>query len=168
MWLLTDILFVCVTTGNSNGIVSAAKSGMNDVKALDESKVTSWQCDVDPLPEISIDASCLPLVDVNGESVLRLFWFDAFEDHLKQPGIVFLFGKVWVESAKQHVSCCVSVKNIERCVYLLPRRHRVNVKTNHEDQSCPVTFLDVYQVSVLFHCACVTGGMCPLCVRGTS
>jgi len=117
------------------------------VKALEESKVSSWQNDVDPSLEISIDASCLPLIDVNSESILRFFWFDAFEDHLKQPGVVFLMGKVWVESAKQHVSCCVSVKNIERCVYLLPRRYHVNIKTNDEDQSQPVTFLDVYQVN---------------------
>jgi len=128
-------------------VTSVTKNEVNDVKVSEESKISSWQCDVDPSPEISIDASCLPLVDVNGESILRLYWFDAFEDHLKQPGVVFLFGKVWAESAKQHVSCCVSVKNIERCVYLLPRRYRVNVKTNCEDQMRPVTFVDVYQVS---------------------
>lgn len=116
------------------------------MKVLEESKVSNWQCEIDPRPEISIDASCLPLVDINGENILRLYWFDAFEDHQKQPGTVFLFGKVWAESAKQHVSCCVSVKNIERCVYLLPRQYRVNVKTNVEDQLLPVTFVDVYQV----------------------
>jgi len=127
---------------------------MKDENVLEVSKVSSWQCDVDPSTDISIDASCLPLVDVNGENILRLFWFDAFEDHLKQPGIVFLFGKVWAESAKQHVSCCVSVKNIERCVYLLPRRYRVNIKTNVEDQSRPVTFLDVYQVSCHYSVFC--------------
>ena len=36
-------------------------------------------------------------------------------------GIVYLFGKVWIESAKAYVSCCVTVKNIERCIFLLPR-----------------------------------------------
>lgn len=36
-------------------------------------------------------------------------------------GVVFLFGKVWIESADTYVSCCVTVKNIERTVYLLPR-----------------------------------------------
>lgn len=108
--------------------------------------MSSWKCDTDQLPEISIDASCLPLVAANGKNILRLFWFDAFEDHVKQPGIVFLFGKVWANSAKQHVSCCVSVRNVERCIYFLPRPHRVNIKTNSEDLSRPVTFLDVYQV----------------------
>lgn len=36
-------------------------------------------------------------------------------------GVVYLFGKVWIESAKSHVSCCVTIKNIERTMYLLPR-----------------------------------------------
>ena len=36
-------------------------------------------------------------------------------------GIVYLFGKVWVESAKSYVSCCVSVKNIDRRIFILPR-----------------------------------------------
>jgi len=134
---------MCVTADGG----AVVFDGTNTVKKFEESNVSSWQCDVELAPEISVDASCLPLTEVNGESVLRLFWFDAFEDHLKQPGIVFLFGKVWAESAKQHVSCCVSVKNIERRVYLLPRRCRVDVKRNQEDESQPVTFLDVYQVS---------------------
>lgn len=53
--------------------------------------------------------------------MLRIFWWDAYEDWIKQPGVVYLFGKVWIESAKTHVSCCVTVKNIERRIYLLPR-----------------------------------------------
>ena len=32
-----------------------------------------------------------------------------------------MFGKVWIESAKTHVSCCVIVRNIERRIYVLPR-----------------------------------------------
>ena len=36
-------------------------------------------------------------------------------------GVVFLFGKVWIESADTHVSCCVMVKNIERTLCFLPR-----------------------------------------------
>ncbi|MGH0185040.1 UNVERIFIED_CONTAM: hypothetical protein FKN15_024321 [Acipenser sinensis] len=59
-------------------------------------------------------------------------------------GIVYLFGKVWIESAKAHVSCCVVVKNIERTMYLLPRETRVNLKTRAETDT-PVTMMDVYQ-----------------------
>ncbi len=42
---------------------------------------------------------------------------------ISSAGVVYLFGKVWIESAKAHVSCCVAVKNIERTMYLLPREH---------------------------------------------
>ncbi|PSN33885.1 DNA polymerase alpha catalytic subunit [Blattella germanica] len=79
-------------------------------------------------PDIaSVDLSQLPMVTTeSGEKVLRLFWFDAYEEPYKQPGIVYLFGKVWIESAKTHVSCCVAVKNIQRRIYLLPREKVCN------------------------------------------
>ena len=50
-----------------------------------------------------------------------MYWFDAYEDPHIQPGTVYLFGKVYIESAKSYVSCCVSVKNIEKHIYVLPR-----------------------------------------------
>lgn len=34
-----------------------------------------------------------------------------------------MFGKVWIESAKSYVSCCVTVRNIERTMYFLPREY---------------------------------------------
>lgn len=52
------------------------------------------------------------------------------------PGVVYLFGKVWIESAKSYVSCCVSVKNIERTMYLLPREYVSRTLTSHLGK-CP-------------------------------
>ncbi|XP_074785797.1 DNA polymerase alpha catalytic subunit isoform X1 [Athene noctua] len=76
--------------------------------------------------EVQLDPSLLPLVNgENGDQVLRFYWLDAYEDQYSQPGVVFLFGKVWIESANAYVSCCVTVKNIERTVYLLPRETKV-------------------------------------------
>jgi hypothetical protein len=51
----------------------------------------------------------------NGDKVLRMFWLETFEDVYKNPGSVYLFGKVGGKS------CCVLVKNIEHKVYFLPR-----------------------------------------------
>lgn len=51
--------------------------------------------------------------------VFRFFYFDAYEDMFKQPGTVYLFGKVLVDSS--YVSCCVVMKNIDRTIHLLPR-----------------------------------------------
>ncbi|RXN25789.1 DNA polymerase alpha catalytic subunit [Labeo rohita] len=64
---------------------------------------------------------------------------------IEEPeGVVYLFGKVWIESAEAHVSCCVAVKNIERTMYLLPREHKVNLATGEQTDS-PVGMMDVYQ-----------------------
>nr|CAB3264997.1 DNA polymerase alpha catalytic subunit [Phallusia mammillata] len=89
--------------------------------------------------DIAIDSSCLPTItNTDGDQVFRFYWIDAYEEQYKNPGVVYLFGKVYVESAKSHVSCCVTVKNIERKIYLLPRdQHR---KTGEE-----ISPQDVYQ-----------------------
>uniref|UniRef100_A0A3B5AJM4 DNA polymerase n=1 Tax=Stegastes partitus TaxID=144197 RepID=A0A3B5AJM4_9TELE len=95
--------------------------------------------------EVQVDSSRLPLVEgADGEQVFRFYWLDAFEDPYNQPGVVYLFGKVWIESARSHVSCCVSVKNIERSMYLLPREYKTNPKTG-EISDIPVEMMDVYQ-----------------------
>lgn len=93
--------------------------------------------------EIQVDSNHLPLVKgADEEQVFQFYWLDAYEDQYSQPGVVFLFGKVWIESAKAHVSCCVMVKNIERTLYFLPRETRI---TNTEkDTGVPVTMKDVY------------------------
>uniref|UniRef100_A0A3B3QW26 DNA polymerase n=1 Tax=Paramormyrops kingsleyae TaxID=1676925 RepID=A0A3B3QW26_9TELE len=59
-------------------------------------------------------------------------------------GVVYLFGKVWIESAKAHVSCCVVVRNIERVMFLLPREHKMDIKTGKETEVA-VGMTDVYQ-----------------------
>ncbi|XP_062235856.1 DNA polymerase alpha catalytic subunit isoform X1 [Platichthys flesus] len=105
----------------------------------EEGEVTEAQA------EVLVDSSKLPLVEgADGEQVFRFYWLDAFEEPYNKPGVVYLFGKVWIESAKSHVSCCVSVKNIERTMYLLPREYKVNPK-NGEVSDTPVGMMDVYQ-----------------------
>ncbi|XP_058497932.1 DNA polymerase alpha catalytic subunit [Solea solea] len=95
--------------------------------------------------EVQVDSSKLPLVEgPEGDQVFRFYWLDAFEDPYSQPGVVYLFGKVWIESAKSHVSCCVSVRNIERTMYFLPREYKANPKTG-EVSDTPVKMMDVYQ-----------------------
>ncbi|XP_069800920.1 DNA polymerase alpha catalytic subunit isoform X2 [Dendropsophus ebraccatus] len=95
--------------------------------------------------EVQVDSSLLPLVTgEDGDQVFRFYWLDAYEDQYNQPGVVYLFGKVWIESANTHVSCCVSVKNIERTVYLLPRETRVQLPSGN-DTGVPVTMMNVYQ-----------------------
>uniref|UniRef100_A0A7N6ATI3 DNA polymerase n=1 Tax=Anabas testudineus TaxID=64144 RepID=A0A7N6ATI3_ANATE len=99
--------------------------------------------------EIQVDSSQLPLVErADGEQVFRFYWLDAFEDHYSQPGVVYLFGKVWIESAKSHVSCCVTIKNIERTMYFLPREYVIMCWYPSDTGAVtdtPVGMMDVYQ-----------------------
>nr|DBA34120.1 TPA: hypothetical protein GDO54_001717 [Pyxicephalus adspersus] len=95
--------------------------------------------------DVQVDSSLLPLVtDEDGDQVFRFYWLDAYEDQYNQPGVVYLFGKVWIESAEAYVSCCVSVKNIERTIYLLPRETRIQLPSG-KDTGVPVTMMNVYQ-----------------------
>lgn len=107
---------------------------------------STWGQDEEMAPaEVQVDSSQLPLVEgPEGEKMFRFYWLDAFEDQYTQPGVVFLFGKVWIESAKCHVSCCVTVRNIERTMYLLPREFKVNPKSG-EASDTPVGMMDIYQ-----------------------
>uniref|UniRef100_A0ABI7YKD0 DNA polymerase n=1 Tax=Felis catus TaxID=9685 RepID=A0ABI7YKD0_FELCA len=94
--------------------------------------------------EVQVDSGHLPLVKgADEEQVFQFYWLDAYEDQYTQPGVVFLFGKVWIESAKTHVSCCVMVKNIERTLYFLPRETKIDLNTGKETETL-VTMKDVY------------------------
>lgn len=46
------------------------------------------------ITEVQVDTSKLPLTDVNGEQVLRMYWLDAFEGEGSHGDTVYLFGKV--------------------------------------------------------------------------
>ncbi|CAI8021304.1 DNA polymerase alpha catalytic subunit [Geodia barretti] len=84
----------------------------------------------------------LPTQEVDGEEVLQFYWLDAHEMPYRQPGTVFLFGKVWVPASNSHVSCCVVVKNIQRCLYFLPREKILGPSGVETDT--PVSFEALY------------------------
>lgn len=51
---------------------------------------------------------------------IDFFWFDAYEDPLRKPGEIYLFGKR-LNDKNQWKSVCVWIRNIERTMYVLPR-----------------------------------------------
>ncbi|RXG56638.1 DNA polymerase alpha catalytic subunit [Armadillidium vulgare] len=105
--------------------------------------------------DIKIDSSELPLIkNSEGDQVLQLFWLDAHEDYFSHPGTVYIFGKVFVKSANSYASCCLTVKNIERRIFLLPRlkgslqeKWRNNVQVYHNEYlvKCS-TFLQEFRI----------------------
>ncbi|XP_061437934.1 DNA polymerase alpha catalytic subunit [Lethenteron reissneri] len=95
---------------------------------------------------VTLEEGSLPLHRTDGGAdVLRFYWIDAHEDPFAQPGVVYLFGKVLLEDTRSYVSCCVTIQNIERCLYLLPRDKRVDVKTGLAVDDAPISMKDVYE-----------------------
>ena len=98
--------------------------------------------------DIQVDSGTLPTVlNEKGDTVLRMYWLDAFEDPFKHPGTVWLFGKVWVDSAKAFASCCLTVQNVNRNMFLLKRefRHKEGKKLDGEIENEEVSIQDVYE-----------------------
>lgn len=75
----------------------------------------------------------LPLqTNEDGEKTLKFYWLDAWEDRFVKPGVVYLFGKVYVNPSNKKagcVSCCLVVKNIHRQLFLLPREYVSKTET---------------------------------------
>ncbi|KAA0172738.1 hypothetical protein FNF27_05838 [Cafeteria roenbergensis] len=71
------------------------------------------------------------------EDCLHVFWLDAYEDQRRNPGKLFLFGKVRVGETGRMASCCVTVTGLERCAFVLPRER--DAVTGE-----PVSHMDVY------------------------
>ncbi|KAJ1975656.1 DNA-directed DNA polymerase alpha catalytic subunit pol1 [Dimargaris verticillata] len=75
---------------------------------------------------------------LEADGSLLMFWVDAFE----KDGVVYLFGKVRPQGAEEYVSCCLSVKGIDRNLFVLPREKLLGDDGQPTDQD--VTMLDVY------------------------
>ncbi|XP_069676603.1 DNA polymerase alpha catalytic subunit-like [Periplaneta americana] len=128
-----------------NGVLKPKASIEEQLPAVWEAMAGAGVNNTAATADVNVDLSQLPLITTeSGEKVLRMFWWDAYEEGFKQPGVVYLFGKVWIESAKAHVSCCVAVKNIQRRIYLLPREKHYDMKTK-TDKEEEVTMMDVYK-----------------------
>ena len=57
------------------------------------------------------------------EDTIKFYYWDAWEDIVKRPGEIFLFGKVNNGTNNEFKSICVHVQNVEIVLYLLPREY---------------------------------------------
>lgn len=76
------------------------------------------------------------IFEEDGVNYLNMYWLDVYEDY-KQPGTVYLFGKVYVQKAEKYLSCCVICRNVEHKIYVYPRTH------HRSDPNSAVTMDDV-------------------------
>jgi DNA polymerase alpha subunit A len=76
--------------------------------------------------QFTIQSSQLPESESNlltsepmDQDSFRMFWIDAYD---KGDGTVFLFGKTKSEKKGTYSSCCLTVRNLQRNVYILPKK----------------------------------------------
>ncbi|EGD78351.1 hypothetical protein PTSG_09417 [Salpingoeca rosetta] len=99
---------------------------------------------VDTHKDVKLDLKAPPLDDYEGEQVLHFYWLDAYELPFdNKSGAVYLFGKVFVESVSEYVSCCVTVRGLERNLFVLPREFKVDAQGN--DTTEKVEMGDVFE-----------------------
>ncbi|KAL6056994.1 DNA-directed DNA polymerase alpha catalytic subunit pol1 [Balamuthia mandrillaris] len=67
---------------------------------------------------------------VNDDGTLNFYWLDASEEKAN-PGVVFLFGKVLLDSG-DYASTCIVVENLLRTVYMVPRPRMLDDSMEHE------------------------------------
>ena len=71
-----------------------------------------------PVTDIEIDGKSLPLKqNDSGDRFLEFYWLDMFEDYYKQPGTVYMFGKVWAEETKGFVRYLYGVMWCDMCLW---------------------------------------------------
>ena len=74
---------------------------------------------------------------------LRFFWLD----YLEHDGKVHFIGKLKDKSSGQWVSCCVTVENLQRNLYVLPRERRIEIDEDGDEYETDIVpqITDVYQ-----------------------
>jgi hypothetical protein len=85
------------------------------------SPVYSVKVEIAPAaPQEGVDAAASPEPVVKSESYdeLTMFWYDIAE----HDGSVYLFGKALLADKRSTTSCCVKIGNMERNLFVLPRR----------------------------------------------
>jgi len=74
---------------------------------------------------------------------LRFFWLD----YLEHDGKVHLIGKLKDKNSGVWISCCVTVENLQRNLYVLPRERRIEIDEDGDEYETDIVpqITDVYQ-----------------------
>lgn len=117
--------------------------------------LTSWEQTSMMVDEDDEDDALLGSIDVENaqasiannvkdKTTMKFWYWDAHEDPHKFPGTVFLFGRMPMENnPNEFKSVCITVENVDRLLYLLPRKYKLDPITMGETNE-EVTMNDVY------------------------
>ncbi|KAM7360184.1 DNA polymerase alpha catalytic subunit [Cochliomyia hominivorax] len=118
------------------------KSTINEEEDI-QNLLSNWEniCQMDNFEEEITAATNATSNETNGEATenLRFWYWEAWEDPVRRPGEVFLFGRT-----ADSKSICVRVEKIDRVVYLLPREYLLD-PISKEPTKQKVTLADLYK-----------------------
>ncbi|KAI8124623.1 DNA polymerase alpha catalytic subunit [Lucilia cuprina] len=130
------------TASPSSAATSAKKSTPIDQEEDIQNLLSNWEsiCQMDNFEE-ELTASTATSSEANGDSTenLRFWYWEAWEDSVRRPGEIFLFGRT-----ADGKSICVRVEKIDRVVYLLPREYLLD-PISKEPTKQKVTLADLYK-----------------------
>eukprot|EP00698_Gefionella_okellyi_P007248 TRINITY_DN1759_c3_g1_i1.p1 TRINITY_DN1759_c3_g1~~TRINITY_DN1759_c3_g1_i1.p1 ORF type:complete len:1451 (-),score=432.17 TRINITY_DN1759_c3_g1_i1:59-4213(-) len=116
-----------VTAASTPVAAAAAVSSTLNTTAVDMSQAYDWRSAVGdetaaaaPVEDFMNLTSAVDM-PVDSAGVTQFYWLDAYEEE-KLKGTVFLFGRVNVEG--KWISCSLTVKNIPRTIYAVPRVYK--------------------------------------------
>lgn len=100
----------------------------------------SWEkvnmSDTQVAEDTSANAAPDKLNVLEEDGSLRMWWFDAYER--REKGQVYLFGKALNKATNTYVSCCVTVKNIQRNIFVLPRPYKLDKSGKSTDENVDI------------------------------
>ncbi|XP_055907057.1 DNA polymerase alpha catalytic subunit [Eupeodes corollae] len=114
----------------------------DDMKSL----LNNWEniCNMDNFDEEIAAATSATDESALGSEELKFYYWEAWEDPVRIPGEVFLFGKLQGKTDTDSKSICVRVEDIKRVLYLLPREYMLDPITK-EKTNQKVELTDVYK-----------------------
>lgn len=87
-----------------------------------------------PIDEAPVASSSMQRASTSftpaADGLFDFYWLDAYEK--SSTGIVYLFGKIW--EGGSFVSCCVTVQNIQRNLFFLPREYVLDNDGNETEE----------------------------------
>ncbi|XP_055704301.1 DNA polymerase alpha catalytic subunit isoform X2 [Phlebotomus papatasi] len=104
------------------------------IQAISTEKITTnWEAIAQMNNDNDIDFTAFDMADFASESEKKIWFWDAWEDPVKRPGQLFLFGRVQVENSKENYkSVTVHIQSVNKRLFLLPRQYLLDKVTREE------------------------------------
>merc|ERR1719461_2324583 len=107
---------------------------VNETQTQTQTNANAMDTDTDTNENTDTFPQCKP-------GFCDFFCFDSYEDPIKKPGQIWLFGKTLNKQRNGWESICVHIKNIDRCMFVLPR---LKNKDDDIENGERIEFLQVY------------------------